>query len=153
MLNLTADRITLLVPDNAHESLTRTYEPSGFIARVEYKRREVGRHGFPYRKQIEAGTATLPIIEAVPSAIMTTTPGNADVALGRHAFESEDLLLVSREVAEAAATLSHPLASRMVWVDSPARELNGAPGSALEVIGYRELQRSANVREREGVTR
>jgi hypothetical protein len=146
MLNLTADRVTLLVPDNAHEDLTHTCEPSGFIAWVEHERRLVGNHGFPYRKQIEAGTANVPIFEDVPRAIFTTTTDDTRVPFGRHAFEEHGLLLVTREVAEAAAALSHPSASRMVWVDRPKRDLN------MSIVGYRVLQRSANVRD-SGITR
>ncbi len=169
MLNLTPDPVTLI----AESGETTTIEPSGYVARVEYDRRDVDY--FPVTKDDMTGTILkhhVPIIEQTPREIVADRDAQEwtlDTQLLLGIFSevggsAETLLLVTREVAEAAAYVHphypwphscpsachkvgaehkfddrcdepHPLASRMVWASAHEER----PAGGHRVTEYREL--------------
>jgi hypothetical protein len=122
MLNLTETAITLILESDE----TTTIEPSGYVARVETARRE---EQMVLVSRPEKATlanilkARIPIIEEAPREIhFQHFIDGACKKMPSILVESEELILVTRDVAEAAATLKHPLWRRMVWCDSPETE-------------------------------
>ena len=154
MLNLTAFPITLITEDDD----AKTIEPSGYVARVETERRKVQMVMPP--GQHVAKALGIPIIEQTPTEIVVTVSAHDKdevmelcwLILGNGPGDEfcslNTLLLVTREVAEAAAYLEHPLAARMAWadedsfVDATLVELDERGRShPSPLIGYRALQR------------
>lgn len=152
ILNLTEHDITLI----AGSGETTTTEPSGYVARVEYERRTVSGLGISAAQQSD-----IPIVEQTPREIVIDAPPGGETVEG---LGFDTLLLVTREVAEAAAIWRvcqerfmeapcenrlhngpHPLASRMVWADNPTNVEVG-PYKYSGIIGYRELRRVGGVK-------
>jgi hypothetical protein len=104
--------------------------PSGYTAQVERGRANV--------KWVKAGEILIHCCKEKAKIIFQFE--NFPLRFPEDEFRDKGLLLVTREVAEAAKIQSHPLASLMAWPDeaeygegSPGR-LNGA------IIAYRELR-------------
>lgn len=111
MLNLTENAVTLI----AESGETTTIPPSGYVARVVSTWDEVSSwHNAAPDQEFD-----VPIIEETPTEIcFHNTQGFEGGLIGTWTRENPSgLLLVPREVAEAAHVLRHPLAERMVWVD------------------------------------
>jgi hypothetical protein len=132
MLNLTDSPITLI----AESGKTTTLEASGYVERVETTRRRTISSGilesFDGNMRL---THLIPIIEETPTEIIVESEfwgGTKKLGDGMREDDTNEegwfgvgndqLLIVTREVAEAAATLKHPLCRRMVWADSPEHE-------------------------------
>lgn len=155
MLNLTPEKICII----AESGEETTYEPSGYVARVEITRRKVGHATIPGQRVAKAIGA--PIIEEVPTEIILLDDlgrqfNIAEYLLAQKLCDGKDtsLLLVKREVAEAAAYRGHighgkeanngiclrpqcgphPLWRRMVW----AADFNGL---SYQYAAYKALQR------------
>ena len=142
MLNLTANPITLL----AASGETTTIEPSGFVARVETVRQY---HSAYYFAAIANDAPCVRVIEETPRAIMIedakgvafrlTTMENFTTETSCIAVGEDKIILVTRQVAQAARHFRHPLASRMVWPIEPVY-YEDAYGPQI-VRGYKALQR------------
>lgn len=137
MINLTPDPITLI----AESGETTTIPASGYVARVETTRREVSSwHNAAPDQEFD-----VPIIEETPTEIIVGKDNARRKLVEKEHFPCEDefgvgegagLLLVSREVAESAHVLRHPLAGRMVWAsDRKVLEYNYDDGTD-EVFGF-----------------
>jgi hypothetical protein len=173
MLNLTPNPIVLI----AESGETTTIAPSGYVAGVHVTRTECDY--FPVAKDDMSGTILkhhIPLIEEIPKQIVVHLKGEVwpldhtiiDAAAfnmyGDQGIGREEMLLVTRDVAEAAAmpifpvsgcnccrgggcsTVSpkpHPLAERMVWPDERVWEdpCDGTDCIYAEIIGYRSLRR------------
>lgn len=157
LLNLTETAIVLI----AQSGETTTIPASGYVARVEYERRECDY--FPIAKDDMTGTILkhhVPIIEETPREIVFVSRDEAQWRTGVIPYTQipeHDLYLVPREVAEAAARVKHtcdedemccpenckphPLAARMVWAAEPERR----PRLGQYVTEYRALRRVAGV--------
>ena len=147
ILNLTPEPITLL----AQSGETTTIQASGYVARVEHERHEVaGVSAGPV--PLDVPVTLVPIIEETPkellvdehvSRLVRTYPFTLGIAhlLCVIPEDAMPLFLVSQAVAEAAAALQHPLASRMVWPIEPVY-YEDAYGPQI-VRAYKALQRCA----------
>ena len=111
------------------------------VSLVEETPREIVCDHPPLREEADHDTETHTVAECV---------GHSD--LFEISFEDE-LLLVTREVAEAAHALKHPLVSRMVWASGQISLAETktllkihpfSPPPSLIDVPYRELQRSAH---------
>ena len=144
ILNLTDVDMTLILEERMP---AKVVPASGYVARVEISRKAVAAFDFPYRLEIECGTYSFPIYEETPTEIIFDVPPEKRETWGldhpldelkSQLNENPSLLvLVTREVAEAAATLKHPLWRRMVFVG--LGEYTGTHDD--ESIGYRALRR------------
>lgn len=168
ILNLKEHAITII----AESEYKTLIDPSGYVARVEYDRRKVGYA--PIGGQRVAKAIGTPIIEENPMDIVIEDMRRGDGfmvplcedVLSEGGIANDALLLVSREVAEAAARghkcydlcglrvreegdnfkwgcsqsgKPHHLASRMVYVSRKDRVINDSSG--VFSCGYRTLQR------------
>jgi hypothetical protein len=147
MLNLTESPIILI----AESGETTTIPASGYVARVEKAREEVG-----YPTTSSALNSLVPIIEEAPTGIVIDCPDckqphrpyslNAGIqrwCYQNQATEIPAILLVTREVAEAAATMKHPLWRRMVWAADEIRYKCDLP-AAYEGAGFYHLYTCKN---------
>jgi hypothetical protein len=154
MLNLTPNAIVLI----AESGETTSIPAFGYVARVEYDRREISDQLHECRG--EGSCFFIPLIEETPTEIVVMAPhlllddttsvkwSWPNVWNQFPAYHNEGLLLITRDVAEAAATLKHPLAARMVWADEPVwgdpegyGHCSACDAEYSEIIGYHSLRR------------
>jgi hypothetical protein len=139
MLNLTDSPITLI----AESGDTTSIEKSGYVARVETTRREVS---YPlHARQDDGWCCAVPLIEETPTEIVVDRhlPGMSlrGIMWEGTEIEGDALLIVTREVAEAAATLKHPLWRRMVFTHGDdAQYRDGQDENGKRIFGSLEFQ-------------
>jgi hypothetical protein len=158
MLTLTGKSVTLL----AESGESTTIPPSGYAARVEsmrirmgdapfYQWRVADNHNGHYEGISIYEEATKRIVvdlkpdEMCPDGVWPLDYDIIDAAAfcmyGQQGIGRDEMLLVTREVAQAAAFLAHPLEERMVWADAPEYNI-GKHGRLIDTVrGYRELRR------------
>ena len=144
MINLTETDITLI----AESGEVTTIPASGYVARVETKQRAVSSwHNAAPDQEFD-----VPIIEETPAEIVVND-GVEDGSFVDFIRFYEDfgrslegkLFLVTREVAEAAATLKHPLAARMVWAADKHEPHEGCCCAWAACNAYHSLRRVPQV--------
>jgi hypothetical protein len=142
LINLTEATITLI----AESGETTTVPASGYVARVETVLREA------YDGNTLVRFGDLIVYEDYPKKIAFDWRASYVILLRESCEEWQDrmlrenqMLLVSREVAEAASMLKHSLAARMVWVADKHDPHEGCCCAWEACNAYRSLRRVPQV--------